>query len=372
MKDKQTDNPVTRASRIGQSIWLDFLSRELMHSGRLREYIDAGLRGITSNPKIFSSAISEGKHYDRQIERLAREGKTAVEIYEAVAVQDIQAAADALLPHFREGLPQDGFVSLEVSPRLAHDAEGTIEEARRLWRAVNRPNVLIKVPATQEGLEAIRRLIAEGVSVNVTLLFSLSRYRQVADAYIEGLEEALTAGRSVETTYSVASFFLSRIDVLVDAKLDELIEKGKADAEALRGRVAIASAKLAYRACREIFDAERFQRIERRGARRQPLLWGSTSVKDPSYDELKYANALIGPGTVDTLPEDTIRTFLERGEVSNVLRDDIDRAGRVLKDLEKTGIDLADATDQLLREGVDKFNKPVDELINSLEVKIAA
>lgn len=374
MPIKDTNNPVARASRIGQSIWLDDLSRDLIESGGLKQYIDLGLRGVTSNPKIFAAAMSEGSSYDGAVQELARRGKSPIEIYETLAVEDIQAAADELKPHFRKGLPHDGFVSLEVSPRLAHDARGTIEEAQRLWNAVNRPNVLIKVPATEEGLQAIRALIGQGVNVNVTLLFSLSRYREVAAAYIEGIEDALDKGRKLEDIHSVASFFLSRIDVLVDSKLDDKIEDGE-DAEAardLRGKGAIASAKLAYQTFQKIFSSDRFLAAAKRGAEPQRLLWGSTSVKDPAYDELMYANALVGPDTVDTLPEETFRAFAERGDARDVLGQDADEAEKTLARLGDIGIDMDAVTEQLLREGVRKFDEPFTELLDGLEAKIGA
>lgn len=345
-----------------------------MQSGRLRRYLDQGLRGITSNPKIFASAISEGDEYAESIRTLSGRGLSPTAVYESMAVADVREAADMLAPYFQSGLPHDGFVSLEVSPKLAHDTEATIEEAVRLWRAVNRPNVLIKVPATSEGLEAIRALIGQGVNVNVTLLFSLPRYREVAMAYLHGLEDALKAGRDVRSIHSVASFFLSRIDVLVDKKLEERIERGR-NAEAarsLRGKIAIASAKLAYQSYGDIFGGQRFRSLATRGAAPQRLLWGSTSVKDPAYDELMYANALIGPDTVNTLPEDTFRAFAESGRVEDVLARDLGEAARALEQLADLGIDIAAVTDQLLDEGVRKFEEPFDELIETLEKRIAA
>ncbi len=368
----QSDNPVGRASRIGQSIWLDFLSRELLDSGRLKRFIDLGLRGITSNPKIFDSAISEGREYDAPIRRFSGQGKTPMEIYERLAVEDIQNAADQLRPSFNDGLPHDGFVSLEVSPHLAFDANKTIEEGKRLWAAVDRPNVLIKVPATEPGLEAIRALIGEGVSVNVTLLFSLPRYRETATAYIRGLEDALAAGRDVSRIHSVASFFLSRIDVLVDKKLDAIKGERRDLAQSLRGEVAVASAKSAYQDYLRIFNGDRFEKLRERGAQPQRLLWASTSTKDPQYSDVKYANALVGPDTVDTLPEDTFLAFVDHGVAENVLGKEPDEADKTLAGLAEVGIDIDQVTAQLLDEGVDKFIKPFDSLIGSLEKKMAA
>ena len=368
-------SPVARAHKIGQSIWLDYLSRKMLQSGKLTGYLSRGLRGVTSNPKIFDQAMSEGSEYDDSIQRLAREGKSPLEIYETLAVEDVQKAADLLRPCLGKGLPQDGFVSLEVSPRIAHDTELTVDEARRLWRKVDRPNVMIKVPATSEGLPAIRQLTSEGINVNVTLLFGVPRYREVADAYLEGLEEAVRQGRSVESISSVASFFLSRIDVLVDSKLDEIAEQDKTravTAKELRGEIAIASAKLAYRSYEEILASERFQRLADEGAQPQRLLWGSTSSKDPSYSDVKYVNALVGPDTVNTLPEDTFEAFLDHGHAENVLARDYPKAEDRLERLQQLNIDLAEVTQQLIDEGVEKFSKPFNHLLEGLAAKKAA
>lgn len=367
--------PIDRARDIGQSIWLDYLSRELLESGKLQNYIDRGLRGVTSNPKIFDQAMSEGAEYDASIARLARQGRSPAEIYETLAVEDVQAACDLFLPYFRKKLPHDGFVSLEVSPKLAYDPKGTVEEARRLWRAVDRPNVMIKVPATVEGLPALRKLISEGVNVNVTLLFGVPRYREVATAYLDGIEQASRQGLDPGAIHSVASFFLSRIDVLVDSKLDEIAEQDPERAEQakkLRGEAAIASARLAYRSYLEIFGSSRFEQLQRRGAEPQRLLWGSTSAKDPAYSDVKYVDPLVGPDTVNTLPEKTFEAFLDHGSPRGALTEGFASAAKTLEQLSVVGVDIEEVVEQLIREGVDKFEQPFDHLLEGLARKKAA
>lgn len=365
-------NAVQQAHELGQSIWLDYLSRQIIQTGRLGRLAKQGLRGVTSNPKIFDSAISEGSEYENDIRRLAKDGKSRSGIYEILAVSDIQAAADVLKPYFRKELLQDGFVSLEVSPHLAHKTTETIEEARRLWRAVNRPNVFIKVPATTEGLPAIQTLIREGVNVNVTLLFGIPRYREVAEAYLSGLEQRKADSKPLNEVHSVASFFLSRIDVLVDSQLDKLKEAPGPHAEIarrLRGKVAIASAKLAYQSFKQTFGGDRFKRLAEAGAEPQWLLWGSTSTKDPDYSDVKYVDALIGPDTVNTVPEKTFKAFLDHGKVGPTLEEDLDHARETLELLPQIGIDIDQVTDQLVTEGVKKFVDPFDHLMETLDHK---
>lgn len=365
---------VQRTHDFGQSIWLDYLSRELIESGTLTEYIERGIRGVTSNPKIFDQALSEGQRYDETIRRMAAEDASPLEIYERVAVEDVQRAADLLRPHFGHALPQDGFVSLEVSPKLAHDTNGTIQEARRLWKAVDRPNVMIKVPGTAKGMPAIRRLTSEGINVNVTLLFGVPQYRQAASAYIEGLTDAAKSGRDVASIHSVASFFLSRIDVLVDGLLDEIAqdESRAGQARFLRGKAAIASAKLAYHAYQELFQSERFLKFAQRGAEPQHLLWGSTSAKDPSYSDVKYVEALIGPATVNTVPPETFEAFADHGHAESLLGEDVPEAARRMELLESIGINMSDVTQRLIQEGVEKFEEPFDHMLRSLQEKKAA
>ena len=299
-------NPLLDLQNLGQSIWMDFIRRKMIRSGELRQLIEEdGISGVTSNPSIFEKAITESHDYDEAIRTLTLEGKTADEIYQLLMVEDIQMVADLLRPTFDQTGRRDGFVSLEVSPRLAHDTTGTIEEARQLWSLVNRPNAMIKVPATHEGLPAIRQLIGEGINVNITLLFGLTRYREVADAYITGLETLAAKGRELRQVASVASFFLSRIDVLLDPLFEKMKLAGglQADSAALLyGQVAIASAKVAYQIYQVIFGSDRFKKLANKGASPQRLLWASTSTKNPTDSDIKYIEPLIGPDTINTLP----------------------------------------------------------------------
>jgi transaldolase len=367
------ENPLLKLESYGQSIWLDFIRRGMLISDELRQLIQVdGVSGVTSNPAIFEKAIAETRDYDDAIGALALAGKSAGEIYEELAVEDIRLAADELRPVYDRTGGLDGFVSLEVSPHLARDTIGTIAEARRLWGWVDRPNVLIKVPGTWEGLPAIRQLIGEGINVNVTLLFALPRYRAVAEAYIDGLEERTARGLPLEKVASVASFFLSRIDVLVDPLLEEKARAGGAIADlaaSLRGEAAIASAKLAYQMYREIFAGERFRRVAERGARSQRVLWASTSTKNPAYSDVKYVEPLIGQETVNTMPLETLTAYRDHGDPAPRLEAEVDRARQVLARLADAGIDLAAVTQQLEDEGVEKFIKPFDTLLARLQEK---
>ncbi len=366
-------NPLLRIQDFGQSIWLDFIRRRMLTCGELRALIEEdGLRGVTSNPAIFEKAISGSDDYLAEIRSLALEGKKSEEIYEALAIEDVQQAADDFRPVFDASDGRYGFVSLEVSPRLAKDTQGTVKEARHLWAALDRPNVFIKVPATKEGLPAIQQLISEGINVNVTLLFGLERYREVTDAYITGLEQRAAAGMPVNRISSVASFFLSRIDLLVDPDLEKTMKQGgeKAEiADSLRGEVAIASAKIAYQIYDEVFSGERFQKLAAKGARAQPVLWASTSTKNPSYSDVKYVEALIGPDTINTLPIETLNAYRDHGGPAARLEQDVDKARKVLEMLPKVGIDLMEVTQRLEDEGVEKFVKPFDKLMTALEEK---
>lgn len=306
MNKIEKNNPLQQLATFGQSIWLDYIRRDLITGGELRRLIEEdGLRGMTSNPAIFEKAITDSQDYDADIQAMAREGKGFAAIYETISQRDVGSAADEFRPLYDRTDGQDGYVSLEVNPHLARDTEGSMEEARRLWGALNRPNVLIKVPATAAGLPAIRQLISEGINVNVTLLFGLPRYRQVAEAYLAGLEARAIQGKSVRHLASVASFFVSRIDALVDPLLEKLIGQGGKEADLakkVQGQVAIASAKMAYQIYREIFGGARFKRLAAQGAQVQRLLWASTSTKNPAYSDVKYVEALIGPETVNTAP----------------------------------------------------------------------
>lgn len=366
-----TTNPLVKLHGLGQSIWLDFIRRGMLDSGELQRLIEEDhLRGVTSNPAIFEKAIGETHDYDEAIRRLACQGKAAKEIYEQLTVEDVQRTADLFRPVYDSEAGRDGFISLEVSPYLAHDTEGTLAEARRLWAEVGRPNIFIKVPATLAGLPAIRQLIGEGINVNVTLLFGLPRYRQVADAYIGGLEDRLAQGRPVDRIASVASFFLSRIDVLVDPMLEKLIQEGGPQAlfaEHLHGQVAIACAKIAHEMHRHIFGRERFSHLAEHGARDQRLLWASTGTKNRAYSDVKYIEPLIGPGTVNTVPLETLDAYRQHGNPEARLEQGIEDARKVVEDLLKLGIDIDLITQQLEDEGVEKFIKPFDQLMQTLE-----
>ena len=364
------DNPLKQLAVLGQSIWLDYIRRDLIVSGELRRLIEEdGLRGMTSNPAIFEKAIAESHDYDDDIRAMAHDGKNAVEIYEALSLRDVQSAADEFRAVYDRTDGKDGYVSLEVNPHLAHDTPGTIEEARRLWTALDRPNVLIKVPATAEGLPAIRQLISEGISVNVTLLFGLPRYRQAADAYIAGIETRAAQGKPVKHVASVASFFLSRIDAKVDPSLEIFIAQGGSEAETAKqvhGEVAVASAKMAYQTYKDIVGSARFKKLADKGARPQRLLWASTGTKNPDYSDVKYVESLIGPDTVNTVPVETLDAYRDHGDPKARLEEDVEQAGRVLERLPEFHISIDKVTQQLEDEGVEKFNKPFDKLMATL------
>ncbi|MBD3293504.1 MAG: transaldolase [Armatimonadia bacterium] len=370
-----SDNPVLKMQDYGQSMWLDFLRRGIIDSGELQEMIDNdGVRGVTSNPSIFEKAIAGSGDYEDAIAELAAEGLEPGDIYERLAVEDIQRGTDLFRRMWDESDGQHGFVSLEVNPHLARDTSGTIEEARRLWADVDRPNVLIKVPATKEGLPAIQQLIAEGINVNVTLLFGLPRYAEVAEAYIAGIEERVSRGESVYRITSVASFFLSRIDVLVDPMLKVKAQGDGREAEVakkLYGQVAIASAKTSYQMYKEIFGTLRWRRLADHGARVQRLLWASTSTKNPEFEDVKYVDALIGPETVNTVPMDTLDAWRDHGEPRETLEEDLDQAAEVLDLLPELGIDIDQVTAQLVDEGIEKFNNPFDDLMDTLAEAVA-
>ena len=364
------DNSLKILGKYGQSLWLDYIRRDLIASGGLRSLIDVdGLRGMTSNPAIFEKAIAGSHEYDEEIRALARAGHDAEAIYEALSQRDVVSAADEFRPIYDGTDGRDGYVSLEVSPHLAHDTGGTIQEGRRLWAALDRPNVLIKVPATAAGLPAIRQLVCEGISVNVTLLFGLPRYRQVVEAYIAGLETRAAHGQPLQHVASVASFFVSRIDAKVDAVLERRMAQGGAEADLAKrvhGGVAVASARLAYRIFREIFGGARWEALAARGARVQRLLWASTGTKNHAYSDVKYIEALIGPDTVNTVPLETLNAYRHHGTPRVRLEDDLAGAAQVLRHLPELGIDLEQVTQQLEDEGVTKFIKPFDQLMATL------
>ncbi len=367
------ENPLEILNALGQSIWLDYIRRDLIAGGQLRRLIDQdGLRGMTSNPAIFEKAIAESNIYDQNIPEMAPEKKDVKSIYETISQRDVESAADEFRPLYDRTDGKDGYVSLEVNPHLAHDTKGAIEEAHRLWAALNRPNVFIKVPATYDGLHAIQQLISEGINVNVTLLFGLPRYRQVAETYIGGLEARVAQGKPVKHVASVASFFVSRIDSLVDLMLDKHIAEGGSEpelAKRARGQVAIASAKMAYQIYKDVFGSDRFKKLAAQGAQVQRLLWASTSTKNPDYSDVKYIEALIGPDTVNTAPPETIDAYRDHGKPEARLEQDEKEARSVLERLPELGISIDKVTQQLKDEGVRKFVEPFDKLMETLKKK---
>ena len=365
------NNALQEVRRLGQSIWYDNIRRGLIDSGELQRLIDVGVSGLTSNPTIFEKAIAGSTDYDDALLDLAREGKSADEIYEALAIEDIRAAADLLRSVYERSDGADGYASLEVSPHLAHDTETTVAQARRLFAALDRPNVMIKVPATPEGMPAVHRLIGEGINVNVTLTFSLRAYQDARQAYMAGLEDLDWGGGDISRIASVASFFVSRVDVAVDARLGEPAGRGLGEFENLSGKAAIANAKLAYRDFKDDFGGERFAVLRSKGARVQRPLWASTGTKNPDYSDVLYPESLIGPDTVDTLPEATLTAFLEHGQVANTLEEDIEDAELVFESLEKAGISMEEVTARLLSDGVKLFADSFDGLMANIEDKRA-
>ena len=364
------DNPLQKLGTLGQSIWLDYIQRDLIESGELRRLIEKDkISGITSNPSIFEKAISSCHDYDNDIRAMALQRKNAGTIYEAISQQDVQRAADEFrFLYDTEGA--DGYVSLEVNPHLAYDAKGTLVEARRLWVSLDRPNILIKVPATMEGLPVIRQLVSEGINVNVTLLFGIPRYRQVAESYIAGVEALSARQTSTKAVTSVASFFVSRIDTFVDPLLEKIIAGGGEKAELakiLHGQIAVASAKMAYQTYKEIFNSARFRKLAAKGARTQRLLWASTGTKNPEYSDVKYVDSIIGEDTVNTISIETLSAYRDHGKPENRVEQNAVEAGWMLAKLQELGVDIDEMTRQLEIEGVDKFNKSFDNLIVSLE-----
>lgn len=368
------NNPLKKLTALGQSIWLDYIKRDLITSGQLKQLItEDDLRGITSNPSIFEKAITESNDYDQAINNLIAEGKNVNTIYETLTQRDVRDAADEFRNLYQQLDTKDGYVSLEVNPHLAHDTQGTIIEARRLWQALDRPNVFIKVPATLEGLPAITQLISEGINVNVTLLFGLPRYRAVTKAYLTGMEARLKQNQPLPHIASVASFFLSRIDSLIDPILEKIIVQGgdkAVVAKKVMGQVAIASAKIAYQMYQEIFNSERFEKLADKNAQVQRLLWASTSTKNPAYSDVKYIEALIGPETVNTIPVETFDAYRDHGDPQLRLQDEVEKAHWIFQQLPTLGIDIDQITQQLEDEGVDKFIQSFDQLISALDKKL--
>lgn len=357
-------NPLNKIYKQGQSIWLDLLNREIMDSGKLQSLIDEDdVCGLTSNPSIFEKAISSSSSYDEDILRLSKSESDDTAIFFDMAIKDIQRAADMFIPIYDQTNAKDGFVSLEVSPDLARNTKATIIQAQELWEKVNRKNTMIKIPATKEGLPAIRKCISQGININITLLFGLARYKEVTEAYMSGLEDRLKVGKPINTIASVASFFLSRIDVA----LDPIWKKKGIDT--LVGQVAIASAKQAYQIYLETIRSDRFLNLEAKGAQRQRLLWASTSTKDPSFRDVKYVENLIGIDTVNTLPIETLEAFRRHGVVEDSLTKNMDYARMILNSLKDEGIILEEVTQKLEEEGIEKFNKAYEKLLASIRNK---
>lgn len=356
-------NKLKQLADLGQSIWLDNIHRKMLKTGGLGGLIEKGILGVTSNPSIFEKAIAGSPDYDEQLEELVQSGANTGEIYEALVLDDIGQAADILMQVYKETDGLDGYVSLEVSPELAHDTQGTIEEARRFFSLLKRPNILIKVPATDAGIPAIEELIASGVNVNVTLIFAISNYEQVANAYIRGLQRALDTGIDLHSIASVASFFVSRVDTAVDTALAEV------GSEALRGKIAIANAKLAYQKFKEIFSGQDWDRLASAGAQVQRPLWASTSTKNPAYPDTLYMDGLIGPFTVNTVPPATLQSYMDHGNVDETLEAGLGDAERQVEELKELGIDFGAITRQLQVDGVEAFANSYRNLLTSIEEK---
>jgi transaldolase / glucose-6-phosphate isomerase len=371
-----TQNALLGLQKYGQSVWLDYIRRNIILNGELQRLIDQdGLRGITSNPSIFEKAIAGSNDYTDLLAQLGKQGLPTGQIYERIVVRDIQDSADKLLPVYKSTNRRDGYVSLEVSPTLARDTQGTIEEARRLWKAVSRPNIMIKVPGTPEGVEPVRKLTSEGLNINITLLFAQEAYISVAEAYLDGLEAALKTGKDISGIASVASFFVSRIDTLVDSMIDERLKTAKGDdvqlLEALRGKIAIANAKQAYRYYQKMIETPRWKALAARGAQSQRLLWASTSTKNPKYRDVLYIEELIGPDTVNTIPPATMDAFRDHGVLRRTLDADLAAADQTMSDLEKTGISMKQVTGKLLNDAIRLFDDAFTQLHQVVEQKRA-
>lgn len=351
---------------LGQSIWYDFISRDFIKSGKMKELVETGIRGMTSNPTIFEQAIAKGNDYDTQIRELDEAGHQLDEIAATLFVTDVRDACDVIRSVYDQSGGADGYISLEVSPQLAEDTEGTVLEARRLWNAVDRPNLMIKIPATPAGIPAVRRCIAEGINVNITLIFSLEQYREVLNAYMQGLEDRVAAGDDIGNIHSVASVFVSRIDTLIDQKLEE---KGTDQALALRGRAGLANTKLVYREFRTTVEGERWQALAEHGANPQRPLWASTSTKNPNYPDLIYITDLIGPDTVNTVPPATLTAILDHGSAEQKIEEGADKAEATLQQIEEAGVSIGESMAYLLNEGVEKFTTSFRSLFEELEAK---
>ncbi|MBI4287286.1 MAG: transaldolase [Chloroflexi bacterium] len=368
-------NRLLGVNKLGQSVWLDFISRDIISSGELKKLIEEdGISGVTTNPTIFEKAISAGQVYNEAIQRLATQGKSAEEVYDVLTSEDVAGAADLLRGVHKSSQGIDGYVSIETWPKYAHDVVKTVDYARRIARMVGRENILIKVPATKEGPAAIERLIAEGINVNVTLIFSLRHYESVAQAYIRGLKAREKKGADLKSVVSVASVFVSRIDTAVDKLLDAMLKETsdpamQKDIRSLRGKAAVANSKIVYQHFKEIFASSDVKALQKKGARLQRVLWGSTGTKDPTYSDVKYMEELIGPDTVNTLPPATISAFKDHGVARSTLTEEVEEAHRVLDRLSGLGIDVDAVCQKVQDEGVKAFADSFDALISSIEAK---
>jgi len=367
-------NPLHGLHEQGQSVWLDYIRRGIIDNGELQAMMARfDLRGVTSNPSIFEEAMGKSDDYDDELEQLAADGVEAGAAFEQMAVKDIQRTCDLFRPVYDAAGGHDGFVSLEVSPLLADDTRKTTDEARRLWKLVDRPNLMIKVPGTDAGIPAIEQLLADGLNINITLLFSIQSYEAVMEAFLRGLERRVERGEPVDRAASVASFFVSRVDTSVDAALQKIVDGGGPNAQRAQsamGRAAIANAKMAYARFQQVFAGERWERLQAKGARVQRPLWASTSTKNPEYRDVIYVEELIGPDTVDTIPLATLKAFAEHGQVRRTVDIDLDRARADLATLQELGVDLDDVTAQLQVEGVEKFAKAFHQMIQAVGEKL--
>ena len=369
----QGENPLRGLLAYGQSPWLDFIRRNILLNGDLKKMIaNDGLRGMTSNPAIFEKAITAGDDYNDIIHAQGAKSSSAMVLYEKIAIRDVQDAADIFRAVYTETKTRDGYVSLEVSPNLAFDTQATIEEARRLWKTVSRPNVMIKIPATPQGLPAIRQALEEGININITLLFAQSAYERVAEAFLAALEARAAKGQDISHIASVASFFVSRIDSLVDSKIDATLKtetdaKKKGLLESLQGKVAIANARRTYQKYQELFGGSRWKALAAKGAQTQRLLWASTSTKNPKYRDVLYVEELIGADTVDTIPPATFDAFRDHGKLRPSLTENITGANKTMADLEAAGISMKEVTDKLLTDAVKLFQDPFRQLLDTIE-----
>ena len=359
---------------FGQSPWLDYISRKIIDNGHLQKMIDKGIVGVTSNPTIFEKAVSAGNDYESMLENLTQKGKSKEEIYDNITIRDVQDACDLFMPVYRKTNCKDGYVSLEINPQLAYDTNRSVEEAERLVQIVDRPNLMIKVPATEEGYPVIETLLSQGINVNVTLIFSLDQYRKSADAYLSGIEKAFLKRKDLSKINSVASVFVSRVDSLIDSLLEKEINKSdnereKSELKSLMGKSAIANSQLIYRQNKKIFSLPRFQEMTKNNANKQRVLWASTSTKNPNYSDVKYVKELIAPETVNTMTEDTIEAFIDHGKVEIAITDNIVAAEQVISNLKERKIFIDEICQHLLEDGVKKFIDSFQSLLEAIEKK---